>query len=104
MVAWISLSNSYQDLIILSSIFLCCFLYLLSLRFVFFIFIIPIAQIYKSYVSSICSKQFFVIKKEISTTVNLNLAEFAERFESLAPKILINGQQRSEPSPEKLTI
>jgi hypothetical protein len=60
--------------------------------FVFFTFIIPVAQIYKYYINSVCSFQYFVIKKEISTRVNLNLPEFSGRFESEAPKILLNRQ------------
>lgn len=57
--------------------------------FVFFTFIIPVAQIYKYYIQSYCSFQYFVIKKELSTRVDLNAEHLRQRFEDKAPKITI---------------
>lgn len=54
--------------------------------------ILSLAQFYKYYVDSICSFQFFLIKKQISTRFNLNAAEFREKFEIDAPKITLHHQ------------
>lgn len=60
--------------------------------FILFTFIIPVAQLYKWYISSYCSFQYFVIKKEISTRVNLNDNAYLERFKKDAPQIILNRQ------------
>lgn len=61
--------------------------------FLFFTFIIPVAQIYKYYISHYCSNQYFEIKKLISTRINLNDPSIKSQYMEKGPKITF---QRNE--------
>lgn len=61
--------------------------------FIFFTFIIPIAQIYKYYISKYCSVKYFDIKKLISTRYNLNDPDIKSQYMEKGPRITIHRNE-----------
>lgn len=56
---------------------------------------LTLAQFYKYYIDSFCSNQHFVIKKELSTRININDPSFDSRYKVDCPVIILRGNTQT---------
>jgi hypothetical protein len=62
--------------------------------YLFFVFVIPLAELYKMYVDQFCVEQDYTIKKVISSRFNLNQEQYAEPYQNFIPALIIYDQTK----------
>jgi hypothetical protein len=62
--------------------------------YLFFVFVIPLVDLYKMYVDQFCVEQDYSIKKVISSRFNLNQPQYAEPYQNFVPALVIFDQPR----------
>jgi len=62
--------------------------------YLFFVFVIPLAELYKMYVDQFCVEQDYTIKKVLSSRFNLNQPQYAEPYQNFVPALVIFDQPK----------